>query len=95
LSDLPPEVEEEIKSHVLRLEEYMFGLTPSDLHSLAYQVSVRNIPIRFNTEKKLAGKNWCYSFMRRQPELSLRQPEATSLARAKAFNKEYKGSLKS
>jgi hypothetical protein len=61
LSDLPQEVEEEIKSHVLKLEEYMFGLTPSDLRSLAYQVSVRNnIPTRFNAEKKLAGKKWYY-----------------------------------
>jgi hypothetical protein len=40
LTDLPPKVEEEVKSYVLKVEEYMFGLTPTDLRSLAYQVEV-------------------------------------------------------
>jgi hypothetical protein len=34
LTGLPPKVEEEVKSYVLKLEEYMFGLTPTDLRSL-------------------------------------------------------------
>jgi hypothetical protein len=34
----------------------------------------------------LAGKKWFYAFVRRNPQLSVHQPEATSLARAKGFN---------
>lgn len=39
----------------------------------------------FNNEKAFAGKKCSYNFMRRNPNLSLRSPEYTSLARAKRF----------
>jgi len=42
---------------------------------------------QFNRDKQLAGKKWVRLFMKRQPSLSLRQPEATSYARATGFNK--------
>jgi hypothetical protein len=35
----------------------------------------------------LGGQKWFYAFMRRNPQLSVRQPEGTSLARAKGFNR--------
>ena len=38
-------------------------------------------------KNKLAGVDWFTGFMRRHPALAIRQPEATSLARAAAFNK--------
>ncbi|GFR65606.1 transposase [Elysia marginata] len=37
---------------------------------------------------KEAGKEWLYDFMQRNPELSLRISEATSLACASAFNRQ-------
>ncbi|PSN51128.1 hypothetical protein C0J52_21606 [Blattella germanica] len=43
------------------------------------------LPHNFNAEQQMAGKKWYYAFMKRHPTLSYRQPEATSMARAKGF----------
>jgi hypothetical protein len=37
--------------------------------------------------KQMAGKDWVYGFLKRHPDLSLRQPTATGIGRANAFNK--------
>ena len=37
---------------------------------------------------ELLGKDWALNFRKRHPELALRSPESTSIARARAFNKE-------
>ena len=39
----------------------------------------------------MAGKDWLRAFVKRRSELSLRCPEATSLAHATAFNKHMVG----
>ena len=38
-------------------------------------------------DSEIAGYDWLQGFLTRHPRLSVRQPEATSLARAAAFNK--------
>jgi hypothetical protein len=47
------------------------------------------LPHTFNKEKILAGKEMVLCFYaKKNAELSVRQPEATSLARAKGFNRD-------
>jgi len=81
------EVENELVQYCVRMEEMFFGLTVTDLRRLAFQLAERNgIDHPFNKETKLAGEDWASSFLRQHPQLSVRQPEATSAARARGFN---------
>lgn len=83
------DIEAEIKNHLLNLEEMMFGLTPMDVRKLAFEIAEKNgIAHNFNKENAYAGKKWYYNFMKRNPDLSLRQPENTSIARARGFNRD-------
>lgn len=80
--------EEELVQYVKDMEGRFFGITYLDLRKLAFQLAERNnLEHQFNRDKQLAGKKWVRLFMKRQPSLSLRQPEATSYARATGFNK--------
>lgn len=82
------EMERELVEHIKLLETRLFGFTRKEVLELAYQFAeVNNIPHNFNNEKKMAGKEWLAGFRRRHPDISLRKPEATSAARAQAFNK--------
>lgn len=83
------EMEKVIAEHILLFEERFFGFTIKDVRKLAFDVAEKyELPHNFNKEKKMAGKKWFYSFMKRNPNLSLRQPEGTSMARAKGFNRD-------
>lgn len=80
--------EEELVKHILYMESRLFGFTLSDLRSLAYQLAERNgLAHQFNKDKKMAGKTWLYKFLERHPNVKLRTPEPTSLARAMGFNR--------
>lgn len=69
--------------------DVFFGLTATQTRSLAYEFAVQikaKFPESWKDEKK-AGFDWFRGFMQRHPRLSLRKPEATSIARASAFNR--------
>lgn len=84
--DLPSEIEEQLVQHILDLERMFFGLSRDEHKKLAFEVAEANkLPHRFNTNKRMAGDKWYYSFISRHPTLSLRTPEATSIARATGF----------
>ncbi|XP_069698836.1 uncharacterized protein [Periplaneta americana] len=86
--DLSQEVENDLVTHLLQLEKMFYGLTQRSVMQLAYEIAEKNkLATRFNKETKSAGKEWFSGFMKRHPELRLRQPEATSLARASGFNR--------
>lgn len=74
--------------YILKMEERLFGLTSYDLRLLAYQWAEKlGKHHTFNKDHKIAGKDWLSGFKSRHRQLTLRKPEATSAARAAAFNK--------
>ena len=84
----PESMERELVDHIKALDERYFGFSTAELRKVAYQFAERNnIPHPFNDQKQEAGKDWLSTFLSRYPELSLRTPENTSLARASAFNR--------
>jgi hypothetical protein len=73
----------------LLLTKLFFGITPAELRRIAYEFAERNgKKNNFSKECRLAGKDWLCGFLKRQPALRLRKPEATSVNRVLAFNRE-------
>lgn len=73
---------------MLRSSDIYFGLTARAARELAYQYAKElklKIPVGWEKYER-AGRYWLERFMTAHPKLSLRKPEATSLARASAFN---------
>ncbi|XP_047129342.1 uncharacterized protein LOC124809333 [Hydra vulgaris] len=65
-----------------------YSYTPKDVRSLAYECALQykiKIPGSW-TVNKMARKEWMTSFLKRNPQLSIRKPEATSLGRATSLN---------
>lgn len=64
------------------------GLGTAACRKLAFEFAKRNnkkCPEQWETNQT-AGEDWYRSFMKRHPELSVRKPESTSLARNSSFN---------
>lgn len=84
-----PVQEEEIATHVLLLSKLFYGVSQIELRRVVYEFAEKNkINHRFNRIAKMAGADWMYGFLKRNPNLSLRKPEATSVNRVKAFNRD-------
>lgn len=82
------DLEKDLVSHILDFESRLFGFTTTDIRKLAYQLAEKTkINHSFNKQKEMAGWDWLKGFRERHPEISLRAPEPTSAARARAFNK--------
>lgn len=84
------ELEEQILSDYLKVSSDIYhGLTVREVKKLAYQYALsvgKKIPRAWHANQ-MAGKDWFTSFLKRKSELSIRIPEATSLARCVNFNK--------
>ncbi|KAK9710364.1 CENP-B N-terminal DNA-binding domain [Popillia japonica] len=82
------EQEQQLVKHILDMEARFYGLTPTDIRTIAFQAA-ENMKIShpFNKEKRMAGVDWLYNFRKRHPNLSLGAPEPTSVARAAGFSK--------
>lgn len=83
-----PQQETEILQHVIYLENRFFGATTRDVRAMAFELAEKNnINHPFDRNKGLAGRDWLAGFRQRHPEIRLRTPEATSIARAQGFNR--------
>jgi len=77
-NELNDDYEGELVLLIQQMEKALFGLSTTDVQRLAYDFAEKaGLQHRFNHEKKTAG-----SMMKRHPELSIRQPEATNLSTA-------------
>lgn len=66
----------------------MYGLSKQDIVLLAYQLAAKNnIAHPFSVAKEKVGVDWLNGIGNRYPDITLRSPESTSSACARAFNK--------
>lgn len=80
------ECEEELAYHVKKLAKLFYGITPKEIKACAHTFAVKN-NLEHSFSKFCAGREWLRGFLKRNPTISLRKPEATSLNRITAFNK--------
>lgn len=81
--------EQALAEYLIKASQMCYGLTVKATSEFAYQFAVANdktVPQSWIANKR-AGLEWIRLFRKRQPTLSLRTPEATSLSRATSFNK--------
>lgn len=85
---LPPDIEKQLVEYLLEMESKYFGLTRSDIKSMAFQLAKKNgIPNPFSKLTESAGRAWLKSFMKRHPCLSFRSPTGSSVSRALGFTR--------
>ncbi|XP_054267225.1 jerky protein homolog-like [Macrosteles quadrilineatus] len=83
------EQEAELAKRVIGFANLFYGITITDLRRLAYDLAEElQIKHSFNREKRMAGEDWVSGFRRRNPQISLRKPSATSISRVTGFNKQ-------
>jgi transposase len=83
-----PEQETTLVEYLLKAADLYYGLTPKEVRRTAYRCALASgikIPAPW-TDHEMAGADWFADFLRRHPQLAIRKPQATSLARATAFN---------
>jgi hypothetical protein len=85
-----------LKDYCVDASKMGYGLSTIKLRSLAFQFAMKLGKRLPHTRKggpspwiikQEAGEDWRRSFMRRFPDLSIRKPEPTSIARMSAFNR--------
>lgn len=87
------EEEEKISEYLTTSSKLNYGLSKMQTRQMAYDYACalkKNIPENW-IKNKIASKDWMRGFLKRQPQLSIRTPEATSLSRATSFNRKNVG----
>lgn len=86
---MSPEMERKLAEYLEVAGKLSYGLTARDTRKFAFEFASRNnlrVPKSW-TKRGEAGVDWLRGFLSRQTHLSLRKPQATSLARSSAFNR--------
>lgn len=93
------ENEKKLVAHIKRLEQAGFAPSRRTTRQLAFEFAKKLgkekglLSEKSKENKTAAGSHWLYSFLERNPELSVRQSEGLSLARAKGMCREEVGSF--
>jgi hypothetical protein len=83
-----PEMEQELAIKIQQMEKALFGLTTVDVRRLAFELAERlQLAHNFSKHTRMAGLEWMRGFLRRNPQLSIRTPQGTSISRAVGFNR--------
>lgn len=83
------EDEKLLADQVIKLSKLFYGISPAEIKRCAFSYATRNgIKNPFSQNSQSAGKAWLRGFLKRNPSISLRKPEATSINRTTAFNNE-------
>ncbi|GLV34065.1 hypothetical protein CBL_05085 [Carabus blaptoides fortunei] len=80
--------EKSLSNYLIHVAELHHCLPPLEARKFAYEFAVANnkeVPACWIRDK-CGGKDWFTNFLKRHSNISLRSPEATSLARAMGFN---------
>ncbi|XP_071577142.1 uncharacterized protein [Temnothorax nylanderi] len=83
------ETEKTLVEYLVHCNDMYFGLSAKETRGLAFDLANKlNLKVPASWEAaRMAGEDWLSSFLKRHPMLSIRKPEATSLARATSFNR--------
>lgn len=83
------EQERALSKYLIRCADIYFGLSRTEVRKLAFELTVKYDLKKPSTwiENKMAGEEWFRFFMKRNPELSVRAAQATSLSRTTSFNR--------
>lgn len=76
-----------LTNQVIKLSKLFYGISPTEIKRCAFDYARENgINNPFSQDSQSAGKAWLRGFLKRNPTISLRKPEATSINRITAFN---------
>jgi hypothetical protein len=78
--------ESELLEYIFHMDNLFYGLSKQEFLELVYNYAEIN-KIKHPFKNGAAGTDWYKGFARRHPDLTLRKPEPTSIARARGFNK--------